>query len=519
MSSVAKIIGKCQEHEKILLGLIVGLGLVVRLYGVTLPLMESHQIRQAQTAMMARNLHDDNMNVFRTRLDFFGNGSGYVLMEFPIMHGITALLYYLFGVHEIIGRLVSIGFSLGAMGFMYGLARQFLTRAGALAALALYAMSPSNIFFSRAFMPESSMMFFLIAAVYLALKWLDEEKRHIFVWATVCAALACLSKPTAGLIFAPIWTAWYLKHRWHALKRVDFWLYILFALGSFILWGVYANLINATNPDVPAGFGGSWLKIIIGRGNIFKHWISLDFYRFVGGSIILLILTPLGFIGSIIGIIKAKRVTERSILYVWLVAIVAYFYALAGANSGHIYYHLHLLPLAAIFFGIAVEWLLGKTDIIKLALARKSVTWPTLGLLLITIVAYGFGYYKFFAYMYDTELRMPYALEVAEIIKENTPSNRAILLNQPMAMPAVVTYYAQCKTWYFKTDSNEQAIADLEKLRARGATTYVAIDTMYGSGVRDTEEHAVFYEYLKRKYTPISLSEHYLIYDLSGPKS
>ena len=149
-------------NEQIILMAIVLLGLALRLYGIDLPLTDSHQIRQAQTAMMTRNLYEDGMNMFLTRLDFFGNNPGYIIMEFPLMHEITAGLYHFFGVHEFLGRLVIVIFSVGAMFLMYGLARQFLAVGGALAALALYTFSPMNIFFSRAFMPESSMMFFRV---------------------------------------------------------------------------------------------------------------------------------------------------------------------------------------------------------------------------------------------------------------------------------------------------------------------------------------------------------------------
>ena len=74
------------KNEWTILASIVFLGLVIRLYGINLPLVDSHQVRQAQTAMMARNLYEDNMNIFRPRLDFFGNVPGYIIMEFPLMH-------------------------------------------------------------------------------------------------------------------------------------------------------------------------------------------------------------------------------------------------------------------------------------------------------------------------------------------------------------------------------------------------------------------------------------------------
>lgn len=122
------------KHERATALFIILLGLTLRLYGINLPMVESHQVRQAQTAMMTRNLYEDHLDISHTRLDFFGNVPGYIIMEFPLMHGITALLYIFFGVHEFLGRLVSIAFSVGAMFLFYGLARQFLSVLGALSA-------------------------------------------------------------------------------------------------------------------------------------------------------------------------------------------------------------------------------------------------------------------------------------------------------------------------------------------------------------------------------------------------
>lgn len=496
---------------------IVLLGLFIRLYGISSPLVDSHQIRQAQTAMMARNLYDDNMDIFHTRLDFFGNAPGHIIMEFPLMHGITALLYYPFGVHETIGRLVSVAFSIGAMFLMYGLGRHFLSVVGAFAALALFVFSPMNIFFSRAFMPESSMMFFSVAAVYLILKWLDEKNIFLYVAAIVCAAFACLSKPTAGLIFAPILAAWFFKHRWNVLRNVDFWIYLLLSLMPLILWGAYANYFNWMNSDITGSYG-SWSVVITGRGGITKHWVDPSFYTAVGGSVIMLLLTPIGFIGMITGIIFVPAGEHRKVLYVWLGAIVAYFYILAGPIR-HIYYQLPLLPVASILFGFAVEWLVSNRGFFKRLFRKKWFLGLGVGIILLTLVGYGAGYFKYFLYMYDTTLRMPYVLEVSKIIKEQTPENRVILLNQPRAIPAVLTYYSQCKTWYFLIESDQQAIARLEHLRARGATTYVAIDTKYGSGVKETKQNTMFWRYLCERYMPIAIADHYLVFDLTKSKN
>jgi|GEM_PF-1272369 len=502
------------KHVWIIFTAIVLLGLAVRLYGINLPLVESHQGRQAQTAMMTRNLYDDNMNIFCTRLDFLGNIPGYVIMEFPFMHGITALLYHLFGVCEIIGRLVSVAFSVGAMFLIYGLARRFLSRIGAFAALTLYAFSPMNIFFSRAFMSESSMLFFTIGAVYFLLKWLDKQALSLYVTAIIFAAVVGLTKPTAGIMFIPLFVAWFLKYRWEVFKRFDFWCYMSLAVAPCILWVVYAHYFNLINSP-PFGFGDSWFELV-GKRGIVEHWFDPEFYMRVGGSIILLLLTPLGFIGTVGGIFCAGKGKQRRFLYSWLGAIVIYFYALSGVVKGHIYYHLLLLPLAVIFFGFSVDWLLARRDLLRKIFKRKAVVLSSAILVFLILTGYAVGYLKYFEYMYEN--RMPYTLKVSEIIRERTPKNRFILLNQPIVMPAVETYYSQCRTWYFDTGGGKNTIDELERLRRNGATTYVAIDTKYGSGVKSTKKNKYLWQHLNEKYTPIAVTDHYLIFDIREEK-
>ena len=500
------------KYKWIILSAIIFFGIIVRFYGINLPLLDSHQVRQTQTAMMARNLYEDNMNLFLTRLDVFGNNPGHIILEFPLMHSITASLYYLFGMHDVIGRLVSIAFSIGAMFLMYGLARYFLSHIGALAALALYAFSPMNIYFSRAFMPESSMMFFMVGSMYFILKWLDKQ---IFLWyltAIIFAALAYLTKPTAILILTPILIAWLLKYSWRVFKRLDFWLYMFLTVTPFILWGAYANYFNSSISYCTFGYADSWLEIIRIRGTI-KHWLGPHFYSFIGGSVIFLLLTPLGFVGAVRGALYAKKNNKRMILYSWLGAILIYFYGLAEPNSTHVYYHLHLLPLAAIFFGFAIEWLSSKRELLKEIFKKKVAIWIGTVLIALTLMCYGIGYFKYFNYMYSN--RMPYVLEVSEIIKKHAPKNRFIIDNQNGLLVAVLSYYSNSKAQFFTI--SEKSIQELETLRAQGATTFVTMESDYGSSVQATEDHKDFWQYLNKNYKPLAITKHYHIFDLRIP--
>lgn len=511
MSDQEKSVSIWIRREWFILTVVVLLGLAIRLYGISLPLLDSHQGRQTLTAMMARNLYEDNINIFCTRLDIFGNRPGYIIMEFPLMHSITALLYTLFGVHDIIGRLVSVAFSMGAMFLMYCLARKFLSIIGAFAALSLYAFSPMNIFFSRAFMPESSMMFFTVGSVYFILQYLENESFKRYLIAILFVALVCLAKPTAGTVFIPIITAWFLKYKWNLLKLFDFWLYMLLTIAPFILWFTYAHYFNSINP-CPFGYGDSWVEQVRIHG-ITEHWLNPKFYTFVGSSIILLLLTPLGFIGTTTGILCVETGAKRILLYSWLGAIVVYFYGLAGPNSGHIYYHLPLLPLAAIFFGFSVEWLLSKQKSIIQMLKKKAIFWLVISLTIITLTSYAVGYYKYFKYMYSN--RIPYVLEVSDIIKKHTPGKRFVIENESGLLTSVISYYSHSRAQGFTI--SESAIEDLECLRAQGATTFVTMETKYNDRIKTTKENKKFWNYLNEKCKPITITDHYHIFDLRAP--
>lgn len=509
MNNPEKVFSMVTKHEWGILTVVVLLGIAIRFYGINQPIVESHQVRQAQTAMIARNLYEDHMNIFRTRLDVLGNVPGYIILEFPLMHGITALLYYLFGVHDMIGRLVSVAFSVGAMFLMYGLARQFLSVVGAFGALFLYVFSPMNIFFSRAFMPESSLMFFVTGAVYYFLKWLDKQTFRLYFAAVLFAAGACLTKPTAALIFAPILTAWFIRDKWALFRRFDFWLYMFLAASPLIIWGLYANNFNAKIPYQTFSYGDSWVEVLKARG-IVKHWFSAKFYAFVGGSIVFLLLTPLGLLGTLTGTLCVGAGERRKILYSWLGAIILYFFILAGPNSWHIYYQLPLLPVASIFFGFTLEWLLNKSKFIKEIFKRRSLFWITVGIIGIIAAGYGLGYLKFFKYMYSD--RTPYVLEVSEIIKKNTPGKRFVLDNESGLLIPVISYHSHSKALPFLV--NDSAVQNLENLRALGATTFVAMKTAYGSCVESTKANKAFWNYLNKKYKLLALTDHYFIFDL-----
>ena len=106
------------------------------------------------------------MNIFYPQILWGGATEGYVgETEFQLYTFVVALLYKIFGAHEYLGRLVSIFAFCGGAFFLYKLARKYIGAQGAIIALLFYTFNPHIFFYSRAFMPESTMLFFSIALV------------------------------------------------------------------------------------------------------------------------------------------------------------------------------------------------------------------------------------------------------------------------------------------------------------------------------------------------------------------
>ena len=484
----------------------VFIGILLRLYGLSNPLTEAWNIRQAQTAMMARNIFLDGVHFLPTRLDFFGNSSGDVVLEFPLMHMITASLYWLFGVNEIFGRLVSLGFfALSSLMFLQ-LALLFLSRSGALCALIIFTISPWNIFLGRAFMPEASMMFFYLSGFYLFSIFLEKRKLFYLILGVIALCLAPLTKPPAGLVFLPVITSIFFS-KFRGSTKINLVALVLFCTIPFAAWGIYANYINASNPNIPKNWG-NWLDIIYGRGGILGNWLSWDFYRNVGGSIVVFLLTPVFFIGALLGLWVGAANKKFIPIQHWLFGCVLFIFVLAGANRGHPYYQIFLLPPLALYCGLFFERYSFK--IINFVKSKN-------GILVVSVIlaVHVFGYYRFYQYMYDPNLRMPNAIQAAGIIKKHFPEDRYALIHQKNATSGVLDYYIDGNSKPIKIEDEQQAIELLITEVSNGANIFVSINTVYGNSLQELRKNEAFILHLETAGELVFEGDNLIVYAMN----
>lgn len=326
------------------LALIIFFGLLVRLYKIDSPIADWHSWRQADTAAVTRNFIKEGFNPFFPKYDDMSgssetpiiNSARFRFVEFPIYNIAVYPLYLFFGMSDIYHRLVSVLFSLGSIAFLYFICKKYLGVFASLFTIAVYAVLPFNVFFSRTTLPEPTFLFFALGMMYFVDRWLWEDKRSLGIWGFVFTAVAFLIKPWAIFFFLPLLYSVYVK------KNRKFWikfsLFTALALLPFVLWRLW---ILQEPQGIPAS---GWL--LNGDGIRFRpaFWWWIISER-IGREI----LGVTGLTLFTIGLLIRPR-DKNYFMHIWVLSIFFYFAVFATGNVRHNYYQYIFVPIAAIFF-------------------------------------------------------------------------------------------------------------------------------------------------------------------------
>jgi 4-amino-4-deoxy-L-arabinose transferase-like glycosyltransferase len=279
--------------KKYIIYFILFLACILRLYHIDFPVAGWHSWRQADTAAMARNFYENNFNLFYPQIDWGGNTSGVVESEFPIYSFAVAALYQIFGFNDMWGRLLSVLFSLFTIYGLYLLIKKYISETVALWSAFIYAVIPLNIYYGRAFMPESAMLMCSVWGIYHFSLWLESSAKKYFVLSAVFITLAVLLKiPTLYIGLPLLYLAW-LRFGSKTLKTGSLWLFAIMVLVPVAAWYYHAHQI----------YFQSGLTFVIWDFGTDK-WGNFD-----------LIITP-----SFYNDILFKSIAERHLTYPWVCA-------------------------------------------------------------------------------------------------------------------------------------------------------------------------------------------------------
>jgi 4-amino-4-deoxy-L-arabinose transferase-like glycosyltransferase len=499
--------------------LIVAGALIVRLIGIDQPFIDPWSWRQSDVAAMARNYYENGFHFARPQIDWAGNERGFVGTEFPILPFVAALFYQGAGVQEWIGRSEGVLFFAVALPFFFGLVRRIFGEVTALWATFFYAFAPLSIVASRAFMPDVPSLSLAIIGVYFFLRWVEEERFGWLVWSAVLVSLALLIKLPTAIVGAPLFylaVAASLRRGaaggtatqrrgysadggletaapWkRALARWELWFFAAVALVPSAIWYWHAHRI--AERFYPHHFFGAGGFRIMGFA-----W-SWEIVRQTAFSSLTLVLFALAIIGAIVG--WRGKYTR---LFHWWAAAMLLFVVLVGYGNRHQWYQLPLVPIAAVFAGCGCVWIAARSGFSRRLLAVGAA------LLIASFVVSSF---------YCTQpLVRPAAASLRnlgmELNEATTPS--ALIVAATDGDPTVF-YYAHRKGWHFLGDGvydgnpleSAQIIANLEKLRGRGATHLV----FYAGTQWWLDYYHEFAEHLAKTATLVERTPEFTIYKL-----
>ncbi len=460
-----------KKLEILLVISLLAIGILVRLYRLNAPLADWHSWRQADTAAVARNFVKDGFSLLYPQSDSLlalnehnlANPNRYFINEFPLYNAVVASFYRQFGVHESIGRLVSITMSiLGALA-LYGIVRLLIGRGTALLSLVYYLLLPYNIYYSRVFMPDPSFVALSIISLYWCVLWVKTEKNSYGIALMFTFALAMLVKPYA--IFMSIPMFYWVMINWGTKAFRKPLVYIV-ALGSFIplaLWRYHFSL----HPE--GSFASTWL--LNGDGIRFKgaffRWLIFD-------RLNRLIFATGGFALFVAGLFTSHLKKNTSLFFVWTLAILLYMTIFAKGNVNHDYYQLPIVAPGVVLVAIGSFSLLG---------IAKSKLQYFINLLLVSgllILSLALGWFEVRGFF---NINNPAIVEAGKKVDEITPQDAL-----------VIAPYQGDPSFLYQTNRRGWPVGGDAEMRMKHGATYYVTTSKEDEFARLKKEYTLVYE-------------------------
>jgi hypothetical protein len=342
------------------LGVVLLIGLALRLHGIHNPILDHPGWRQGDTAAIARNFARLQFNIMYPQTMYSGPPPNYVELELQIVPFIVAAFYKVFGIHEIFGRLVSLAFSLATVATIAYFGRWlFRSAVAGLLAAFFYAVFPGSVYYGRTFMPDAAMVFFLTAALYSVAGHLVEDDSPSWrrlAWPTALLTLAYLAKPVAILAVVPVLgMVW---ERWRAKRAMPWSPIALLLLAPLLILWLYDRRV-ASYAEWHWASGITQLHVLPSLWSAFtsSNAFAAKLSQF-GAAIEMLPATMLGkmaFWLSVAGFATVlwRTVRSKALVSGWLAGGLIYTYLVVTVERVD-YYLYPILPLCALVIGGAL---------------------------------------------------------------------------------------------------------------------------------------------------------------------
>ena len=339
----------------------IALGSLLRLVQIWMPVLGVHSWRQADTAAMARHFSLAGTPIWLPQVDWGGASAGFVESEFPLYPFLVSRLYGLVGLHEWLGRGLSMFCSALTIWLVMRLGqRWFNPEAGWWAGLA-FAIAPLGVYFGRAFQAEALLLLCAAGALESLSLWRERRLPWALALSWVCFTSAGLIKviPVLWLGLPLLMVQLSSNPQGQApplqtlpsrvlslLGRPGFWLYIGSSLMAIAGWYWHAHQLGQAS-GLSFGFWGSGAD----RSSIsllldLNGWINLLLR--VGLRLLALVGVPF----LLIGLRASWRSGGGQIAISGLVGVLLCTIATMRSSTIHEYYQLPLLLFSSPLIGL-----------------------------------------------------------------------------------------------------------------------------------------------------------------------
>lgn len=327
----------------LIIGVIFMAGLLIRLYDLTDLPLDFHPTRQLQSMIKARGMFYQTTAIQPEwqREEAIGQWKAMPTEEPEIIETLAAWSYHLAGRESLwIARLEQILFWLAGGAALYLLLIEMTAPIGAIAGTAFYLFLPYGIYASRSFQPDILNLALILWALWAARRWSQKMTWGWTVAAGLLAGLAIYSKVTAvfmvgggitGLVLGSMKTR-------QALRNPKVWVVAILALLPAIIYhGIGLYIIPFLGKMTSLRI---FPKLLLDP--VFYLGWSLKIEQVIGVGVLLL---------ALLGTLLLRNRKDRALMIGLWAAYLVYGVIFAYYYQSHDYYHLPLIPIAAI--GIA----------------------------------------------------------------------------------------------------------------------------------------------------------------------
>jgi hypothetical protein len=345
----------------LLLGVLMIVGLCLRLYGIGQPPMDVTGVRQYHGALMARGLYEWLLS---GNLDTIPPGR---TLEPPFLDFLASCAYAISGgEHLWIPRLLSALFWLVGGVLLYLIARKILSPNAGVFAVAFYLLDPAVVLFSRAFMPDPLMIMLLVCSVFTILRYHEQPSGRRLMVAVAVSSATLFVKP--GICFFQVFGAFFalMLYRRGLLKPLGIAHSILFAVLTLIPMGLYYVLF------LQGAAAGRIEPEILLSLSYWRGWLwQIDY-----------LVGYVALTGALLGVLLLRPGLPRVLLAGLWGGYLLFGLVFGRHVQTHDYYSLQLIPVIALSLGSAWEFC---TEDLWRAASNHFVRAAIVGVLLVAL--------------------------------------------------------------------------------------------------------------------------------------